>query len=117
MPLKGIAINDPIIADGTLQQQVVIPGFVDYWENLMYLNQSFLDAMHELSDYCNYTQYMETYFEFPPTHGKFPVLPDPYNDPNYTCDMFDIVYEAELLVNPCFNVSLNDLPVLGLPPG
>lgn len=30
MPLKGIAINDPIIADVTLQQQIVIPGYVDY---------------------------------------------------------------------------------------
>lgn len=104
MPLKGIAINDPIIADGTMQQHTVIPGYVDYWENLMYLNQSFVDSIHELSDYCNYTQFMDTYFQFPPPQEKFPVLPDPYNDDNYTCAMFDIVYAAELLVNPCFNI-------------
>lgn len=70
----------------------------------MYLNDSFVEDMHNLSDYCNYTSYVEEYFQFPPP-GKLPVLPNPYNDPNYTCDMFDIVYEAELLVNPCFNVG------------
>lgn len=73
----------------------------------MYLNESFLDSMHNLSDSCNYTEYMNTYFNFPPPEGKFPVLPDPYEDPDYTCAMFDIVLEAELLVNPCFNVSRN----------
>ena len=31
MPLKGIAINDPIIGDSTNQQQTVIVPFVDYW--------------------------------------------------------------------------------------
>ena len=104
MPLKGIAINDPIIADGTLQQQTVIPGYVDYWTDLLYLNQTFLDTMHALSDSCNFTSYMDTYFQFPPPEGKFPVLPDPYEDPDYTCDIFDLVYSAELLVNPCFNI-------------
>lgn len=104
MPLKGIAINDPIIADETMQQQTVISGYVDYWNNLMYLNDSFVDQMHQLADYCNYTSFMDTYFQFPPPEGKFPVLPDPYDDRNYTCDIFDIVYSAELLVNPCFNI-------------
>lgn len=106
MPLKGIAINDPIIGDGTIQQHVVIPDYVEYWSNLYYLNETFLETMHQLSDYCNYTSYMDKYFKFPPPHEKFPVLPDPYNGPPYTCAMFDIVLEAELLVNPCFNVSV-----------
>lgn len=104
MPLKGIAINDPIIGDETMQQQAVISGYVDYWNTLMYLNESFVDDMHKLSEYCNYTQYVDKYLTFPPPQEKFPVLPDPYEDPEYTCDMFDIVYSAELLVNPCFNV-------------
>ncbi|KAG9713203.1 serine carboxypeptidase, partial [Aureobasidium melanogenum] len=40
--LKGIAINDPIIGDETAQQQAVIVPFVDYWENVIYLNETFL---------------------------------------------------------------------------
>jgi carboxypeptidase D len=36
--LKGVAINDPIIGDETLQQQIVIMPFVNYWQNLFYLN-------------------------------------------------------------------------------
>lgn len=75
MPLKGIAINDPIIGDETVQQQVVISGYVDYWEKLMYLNQSFLDDMHELSSYCNYTQYVEMIRESVPEIPGIMTLP------------------------------------------
>jgi carboxypeptidase D len=36
--LKGVAINDPIIGDETLQQQIVIMPFVNYWQNMFFLN-------------------------------------------------------------------------------
>ncbi|KAK4995112.1 hypothetical protein LTR66_004991 [Elasticomyces elasticus] len=101
--LKGIAINDPIIGDGTNQQETVIVPYVDYWENLFFLNNTFLAQIHERNDFCNYTSYMETYFKFPPP-GPLPLLPDPFATENYTCDMFDTVYAAVLEVNPCFNI-------------
>ncbi|KAH0286745.1 serine carboxypeptidase [Aureobasidium namibiae CBS 147.97] len=102
--LKGIAINDPIIGDETAQQQAVIVPFVDYWENLIYLNETFLQQIHDRADQCNYTSYLEKYLTFPPPQEKFPILPDPYSSDTYACDMFDTVYEAILLVNPCFNI-------------
>jgi carboxypeptidase D len=37
--LKGVAINDPIIGDETLQQEIVIMPYVNYWQNLYYLNE------------------------------------------------------------------------------
>ncbi|KAG9832825.1 serine carboxypeptidase, partial [Aureobasidium melanogenum] len=102
--LKGIAINDPIIGDETAQQQAVIVPFVDYWENVIYLNETFLQQIHDRADQCNYTSYLEKYLTFPPPQEKFPTLPDPYESDTYACDMFDTVYEAILLVNPCFNI-------------
>ncbi|KAF2840835.1 serine carboxypeptidase [Patellaria atrata CBS 101060] len=110
--LKGIAINDPILGDETNQQEghevyqtpVVIVPYVDYFQNIFYLNDSFMEAIHARNDECNYTDYLNTYLTFPPPEGPFPVLPDPFASENYTCDMFDSVYEAELLVNPCFNI-------------
>ena len=104
--LGGVAINDPIIGDGTIQQQVVIMPYVEYWSNLFYLNASYTAALQGTANYCNYTTYLEQYFTFPPPPGPFPVLPDPYADEsgNYTCDVFDYVYEAALYLNPCFNI-------------
>ncbi|KAH7305272.1 serine carboxypeptidase [Stachybotrys elegans] len=102
--LAGISINDPIIGDDTVQQQVVILPFVEFWQNLMYLNQTFLTDVRELQAACNYSAYLDKYFTFPPPQGPFPVLPDPYDTDDYACDLFDIFYAAILEVNPCFNI-------------
>ncbi|KAI4243645.1 MAG: hypothetical protein LQ352_006990, partial [Teloschistes flavicans] len=102
--LAGVAINDPILGDSTLQQEVTVVPYVDYWSNLFALNESFTAAIHERNDFCNYTSYFDTYLTFPPPPGPFPVLPDPFANENYTCDQFDTVYAAAIAVNPCFNV-------------
>ncbi|KAL5120845.1 hypothetical protein ACEQ8H_001326 [Pleosporales sp. CAS-2024a] len=102
--LAGISINDPIIGDTTLQQDVVALPFVEYWQNLLYLNESFLERARERQRECGYDTYLEKYFTFPGPNVSVPVLPDPYASPNYTCDMFDNMYGAILQVNPCFNI-------------
>lgn len=102
--LAGVGINDPILGDSTIQQQVVIVPYVDYWSNLFYLNDTFTKQIHERADQCGYTKYLEKYFTFPPPKGKFPVLPDPYAGDTPKCDLFDDVYNAALLSNPCFNI-------------
>ncbi|KAL9047245.1 MAG: hypothetical protein Q9214_000128 [Letrouitia sp. 1 TL-2023] len=102
--LAGVAINDPIIGDGTNQQEVVIVPYVDYWANLFSLNASFTEAIHAKADSCGYTDYFNKYLQYPPPPGPFPVLPDPFASENYTCDIFDDVFSAALEVNPCFNI-------------
>ncbi|KAI9666881.1 MAG: hypothetical protein M1831_001386 [Alyxoria varia] len=100
--LKGIAINDPIIGDGTLQQEVPVAPYVDYWSELFFLNKTFTDRMHDLADHCNYTSYYDTHLTFPPPKGKFPLLTEAESDE--TCDIFSLVLEAAQEVNPCFNI-------------
>ncbi|KAF2803373.1 alpha/beta-hydrolase [Mytilinidion resinicola] len=102
--LAGVGINDPIIGDETNQQQVVQLAFVEYWNNLFYLNETFLDEMRAHNEFCNYTQYQEKYLTFPPPQEPFPVLPDPYASEDYTCDQFDNFYSAIIAVNPCYNI-------------
>ncbi|RBQ90161.1 hypothetical protein VDGD_07306 [Verticillium dahliae] len=104
--LGGVAINDPILGDSTLHQQAVIFPFIEYWQNLFYLNDSYLDALRWTHESCNYSTYLDTYGTFPPPPGPFPVLDDPYADMsgNYTCDIFDLAYQAAIEQNPCFNV-------------
>jgi carboxypeptidase D len=102
--LAGISINDPIIGDETIQQQVVILPYVEYWQNLLYLNETFMDQVRERQQQCNYSSYLDEYFQFPPPQKAFPILPDPYSTEQGTCDMFDTFYNAILEVNPCFNI-------------
>ncbi|KAM0323834.1 hypothetical protein ACHAQA_008412 [Verticillium albo-atrum] len=104
--LGGVAINDPILGDATLQQQAVIYPYVEYWQNLLYINDSALAALRWTHEHCNYSTYLDTYGTFPPPPGPFPVLDDPYVDPteNYTCGIFEYAYYAALDVNPCFNI-------------
>lgn len=101
--LAGIAINDPLIGDATMQQQVVMLPFVEYWNNLFYLNDTFMEALRENNDRCNFTSYYEKYYKFPPVPGPMPVLPDPYNTDD-GCYQFDIILEAVMEINPCFNL-------------
>ncbi|KAI5460094.1 Alpha/Beta hydrolase protein [Mariannaea sp. PMI_226] len=100
--LGGVAINDPIIGDGTLQQQAVIFPYIETWNNVLNLNDSYINALRWTHEHCNYAKYLEKYATFPPTK-KFPVLPDPYHG-NFTCDVFDLAYSAAVEANPCFNV-------------
>lgn len=102
--LAGVGINDPILGDETIQQQVILLPYVEYWNNLFYLNDTFMARARKRHEYCNYTSYMEKYFKFPPPKGPFPVLPDPYYSETYECDMFDNFYDAALEINPCFNI-------------
>ncbi|KAL9592472.1 MAG: hypothetical protein Q9219_007724, partial [cf. Caloplaca sp. 3 TL-2023] len=102
--LAGVAINDPIVGDSTLQQEVTVVPYVDYWSNVFNLNASFTQAIHDRADQCNYTSYFTTYLSFPPPPGPFPLLPEPSRANNYSCDLFTDVYTAALAVNPCFNI-------------
>jgi carboxypeptidase D len=102
--LAGISINDPIIGDETIQQQVVILPYVEYWQNLLYLNDSFMDTIRQHQKDCGYEDYLNKYFTFPATQGPIPLLTDPYSTENATCDQFDNFYSAILQVNPCFNI-------------
>ena len=83
---------------------VPIVPYIDYWSNLLYLDKSFTTAIHQKQDQCGYTAYLEKYLTYPPPAESFPVLPAPTRANNYTCDIFDEVYNAALLSNPCFNI-------------
>ncbi|CAI6341062.1 unnamed protein product [Periconia digitata] len=102
--LKGISINDPIIGNDVIQEQVVILPFIEYWEKLAFLNDTFLEQMRQNQADCGYDTYFTKYLQFPPPEGPFPVLPDPYETQNATCDQFDNILAGLLDVNPCFNL-------------
>ena len=73
--------------------------YVNYWDNVFALNESFMTAAQERADSCGYTDYINTYLTYPPP-GPFP---QPKNS-SEGCDLLDDVFSAALEVNPCFNI-------------
>jgi carboxypeptidase D len=83
---------------------VVALPYVEYWHNILYLNDTFMSQMRALQSQCNYTSYLTTYFQFPPPQDPFPVLPDPYMAADQRCNIFDHIFTALASLNPCFDI-------------
>ena len=80
----------------------IVSPYVDYWSNIFNFNQTFTDQLHSLYGSCGYEQYVSEYLTFPPS-GTIPVPDLPYPE-NNTCALWELVYDAILELNPCFNV-------------
>ena len=60
--------------------------------------------IEKISSDCNYTGYAEKFLTYPPTTSVFP-LPGELEDPDGGyCDIWDLVIEAALIVNPAFDI-------------
>ncbi|WEW58536.1 serine-type carboxypeptidase [Emydomyces testavorans] len=100
--IQDILIFDPSINERAVLQQVPAVPFVDHWSHLFPLNQTTLKRIHDLADSCGYTEYMKTYLTYPPK-GKLPQIPDSVTK-NATCNLWQAIFDAASLVNPCFNI-------------
>ncbi|KAG6846794.1 hypothetical protein H0H93_011834, partial [Arthromyces matolae] len=85
-----------------VQEQIPAVDFVHKYEHVFSLNQTFLAELDALAVKCNYAGYFDKHVTYPPK-GRLP-LPGKsiFADPG--CDVWDIVFEAALAVNPAFNV-------------
>jgi carboxypeptidase D len=72
---------------------------LNYYNNVINLNETFLKDINERYQTCGYYDFMEKALTFPPT-GKLP------NAPSSTqpgCTMWEDIVTAALYTNPCFN--------------
>jgi carboxypeptidase D len=104
--LEATMIYDPSTTFNVIAEQVPAVQFVDYHRNLFPFNDSFTEYIHNKSDACGYTDYIEKYLKFPPP-GPFPTKL-PGTDSNGvtlpSCDVFDDISSAASLLNPCFDI-------------
>ncbi|MCJ1339407.1 hypothetical protein MMC09_004696 [Bachmanniomyces sp. S44760] len=98
--IDSIMIYDPSTSTDTVQEQIPAVAYVDYWDPLFSLNASFMADIHTRADRCGYTQFLDNYLVFPPK-GPLPSPPDA-NAPG--CDLWDDIFAAASLVNPCFDI-------------
>jgi carboxypeptidase D len=100
--LNSIQINDPSLSYDTVQEQIPIVPFVNFWGPLLNLNASFIASIEERANKCGYTAYLDKYLVFPPT-GPLPTPPNVNGDVD-GCDIWDDVLTAATWANPCFDI-------------
>lgn len=101
LDLQGIWISDPSIGWDVVQIAVPAVAFVHKYEHVFSLNQTFLAQMDSLAEQCNYADYMAKYVTYPP-RGLLP-LPGTNVEFDEGCDVWDMIFNASLIVNPAFN--------------
>ncbi|KAJ2897215.1 hypothetical protein MKZ38_004862 [Zalerion maritima] len=106
--MKGLLIYDPVVNEDAMTEQIPTVAFTDYWAGLFPFNDTYKEYIHTKADECGYTEFMETYLQYPPP-GPMPAkLPgtveNTTSQTSAECDLFDSVIEAELLLNPCWDI-------------
>jgi len=102
LDLQGTWINDGVLGWDVIQIEVPAVNFVHKYENVFAFNQTFLEKIDSIAAMCNYTDYMAKYVTYPP-QGTLP-LPGNSTEFEQGCDVWDLIANAALLVNPAFNI-------------
>lgn len=93
---------DPCIGQfDYVQEEVPVVPFVQQNANLFNFNQSFMAELESLHKSCGYEDYINKYLTFPASGVQPAIGP---NIPNASCDVFDLIANAVLDPNPCFNI-------------
>jgi len=105
--VEATMIYDPSTSYSTIQNEVPAVQFTDYWKGLFPFNDSFVETIHNQSDSCGYTDYLEKYLVFPPP-GPQPGPTDlPGTDETGAvtddCAVFENINNEIFNVNPCFD--------------
>ena len=101
--LSGALAYDPVIGDFTYtQEEVVAVPFVQSYNNIINLNESFVETLVGLDKSCGYADLREKYLQFPPPGNQPPAYFNATSQAN--CDVFDMIDNAALQVNPCFDI-------------
>ncbi|KAG6839680.1 hypothetical protein C0991_012599 [Blastosporella zonata] len=65
-------------------------------------SQTFLAQLDALNKKCNYADYTKKYLKYPPK-GPLP-LPGKSTEADKGCDLWDLIFEEALRLNPAFNI-------------
>ncbi|KAH0432698.1 serine carboxypeptidase [Colletotrichum camelliae] len=95
--IKGIAINDPFIGNAQFQQEIILPDFIEYWNNVLGLNDTFMSSLRSQKQQCGYADFLDKHLAFPPPPRPWDAVPS-------DCGVYFDFIDAVLEVNPCFNV-------------
>jgi carboxypeptidase D len=103
--VTGMQVWDGTFGKFALAEDIPTAAFVDKWKDVFALNDTFTEAMHNTSQNCGYTDYLNKYLVYPPAGLQPTSLPGQDDNNNYVsgCDVFNQVFVAANEVNPCFS--------------
>ena len=105
--LSGMLLYDSLIGDRMVQGVISAAYHVDYWSNVMPLNQTTMDSIHRMSADCGYNDYVDHYLTFPPP-GTQPAVPPGTQD---ECPLFLTIFLALRAVSPSWDIyQISQLP-------
>ncbi|KAH8602242.1 Alpha/Beta hydrolase protein [Bisporella sp. PMI_857] len=104
--VEGTLAYDPVTSYDPIQADIPAVQFVDYWGGLFPFNDSYVEYIHNVSDACGYTDYMEKYLVFPPAGPQPSTLPgtDETGATTDACSVFSSIFNEVFNVNPCFDI-------------
>ena len=101
--LKGAIVYDPCIGQFEYtQEEVMAVPYVQAYNSVLNLNASFVAQLESLDQSCGYAALREKYLTFPPPGNQPAVFFNLTSEAN--CDVFDMIDNAALEVNPCFDI-------------
>ncbi|PGH26431.1 hypothetical protein AJ80_01929 [Polytolypa hystricis UAMH7299] len=97
--LKGVKSIAPVMSDEAVQAQVPVGMAVQRFQNVLGLNETFMEYLREKDETCGYAKFMDKALEFPPPGPMKALTPNAKN-----CNVWLDMMTAATYVNPCFNV-------------
>jgi carboxypeptidase D len=104
--------SDPCIGqyEYTANAVPAVP-FVQKNAQMFNFNDTFMADLAFAHEFCGYANYTQTYLQFPPIAAQ-PPIDYGFNNISFTtlqnktinCDVWNQIYDAAYLTNPCFNV-------------
>lgn len=77
-----------------------ILAYTEYWQNVLKLNDSFMDEVRRQHAEAGYTAFFEEHFRFPPAGP----IPTANNSQDFSSRIRNLINDAMVLQEPCFNV-------------
>jgi carboxypeptidase D len=97
--MLGALVYDPTIGATTYtHEEAPAYPYVEYYNNIIGLNASFMATLKGLDESCGYAAYREKYYTFPAA-GIQPPPPSVSDE----CDINGLASNAAFNINPCFN--------------
>lgn len=107
--LQSSMFLDPLIASHDTQQTAGIVPFVEHWNNIFNLNDTFMDTIRQASASCGFDQYVAENFVFPGNPDANNTLPSAdltytFDGVVHSCgDLISDINSAITRLNPCFD--------------
>ncbi|KAJ3559123.1 hypothetical protein NP233_g11343 [Leucocoprinus birnbaumii] len=100
--ILGTWTADPSLSWDVVQEQIPAVDFVHKYESVFALNQTVMAQLDAVAERCNYAGYFAKHVTYPPK-GLLP-LPGKSTEADRGCDVWDMIFEAALNVNPAFDI-------------